>query len=220
LKTLQFKYYFWQRRDTASFNYLQHYYNRANNPYWEMVSEDKWKAVRPLAVQLAGLQPGERVLDLATGAGFQAAAFAAEGHTAIGLDYVFDRLQVASSRHPNGRLSWVVANAVRIPLAANACEVVTISLALHDMPLPTARTVLNEVRRVAGRRVVIIEPRLPKRNFFRLIYTWLAVLFDESPFVYDYLYCDVEALFQEASLKLIDSRICCHHVLVIYVCDF
>ena len=45
-------------------------------PCWEPI-DDKWHRIRPLVVRMADPGPGDTVLDVATGAGYQAAAFAA-----------------------------------------------------------------------------------------------------------------------------------------------
>ncbi len=217
-KTLHIKWMFFRRGGKKYSEYLTEYYSRANNPYWEVI-EDKWAPVRSSMVELAELKPGETVLDLATGVGFQAAAFAARSHFTVGMDYIFDRTLLARKRHPQAILSWVVADASNLPFRENAFDVVAVSLALHDMPVPVMKHALGEIYRVARRRVVIVEPQAPGHPLLRLLYLGIAVVFDELIWIKDYLENDLQALLAEARLKLVVRQQCFHNILTLYSCD-
>lgn len=199
--------------------YLRHYYRRENNPHWEQVKEDKWQPARPVVLRLAGLQPGERVLDIATGAGFQAAACSGGGRVVVGLDYIHDRLQVAAERHMDPSLSWVTGDAVRLPFRSKSFAVVTISLALHDMPQADMLAALAEAHRIARRRVVVLEPRLPRQKFLRPVYRLLATLFDESLWIGSFLEDDIVRRFSQAGLCLSAYETCCWGTLAVYASD-
>ena len=198
--------------------YLRQYYCRDLNPYYEAI-EDKWAAIRPLIVEMAELGPEEQVLDLCTGLGFQAAALAATDRHVVGIDYVYDRVQLAKQRQGVTLLHWAVADAAHLPLGEDAFDAITISLALHDMPILVIRAVLSEVRRVARRRVVIAEPRMPDHWLLREVYKSVLVLFDESLFIEEYLDANIEKLFQDASLRLVSRKSCVHKMLAVYACD-
>ena len=198
--------------------YLRQYYCRDLNPYYETI-EDKWAAIRPLMVEMAELAPEELVLDLCTGLGFQAAAVAATDHHVVGIDYVYDRVYLARQRLDVTRLHWAVADAAYLPLGKDAFDVITISLALHDMPIPAIQAVLGEVWRVARRRVVIAEPRMPDLWLLSKAYKSAAALFDESLFVEAYLETDIEKLLRQAALRLVSWQRCVHNTLAVYACD-
>jgi demethylmenaquinone methyltransferase/2-methoxy-6-polyprenyl-1,4-benzoquinol methylase len=168
---------------------------------------------------MADPRSGDRVLDVATGVGYQAAAFAAAGYRAVGIDYVLDRIRVAAARHSSARLSWAVADASRLPVREDAFDIVSISLALHDMPVAVIREALKESRRVARRRVVVIEPCAPRNALLKRLYIWIAMLVDESMLIRDYLLCDLEALLEEARLNLVAWQRCIYGLLSVYVCE-
>jgi SAM-dependent methyltransferase len=211
----------WQSRGQGRGTYTDHlvrFYTRGQNPCWEPI-DDKWQRIRPLVVHMADPGPGETVLDVATGVGYQAAAFAAAGHRAIGIDYVPDRIRVATARHSDPRLSWAVADASRLPVREDAFDIVSVSLALHDMPVRVVREALKEFRRAARRRVVVIEPRAPGNVLLKHLYIWGAMLVDESMLIRDYLFCDLEKLLEEARLHLVTWQRCFYGCLVVYVCE-
>jgi len=71
----------WQSRGQGRGSYTDHlvrFYARSQNPCWEPI-DDKWQRIRSLVVHMADLRPGEMVLDVATGVGYQAAAFSSLG---------------------------------------------------------------------------------------------------------------------------------------------
>lgn len=217
-KTIQMKSSYARKKARPYTEHLQQYYRRDLNPYYEKI-DDKWADIRQAVFEMAELSPGECVLDIGTGLGFQAAAIAARNHPTAGLDYVFDRVQLARQRQRIAGLHWIVGDAAQLPFAGNGFDVITISLALHDMPIDTIKMVLQEVRRVARRRVVIAEPRLPDRWLIRQLYRSIAILFDESVFIKDFLAADIELLMEPAFLRLVDRRNVLYNTLALYVCD-
>lgn len=219
VKTVALKRAFRTHKQQNYLAYMAYYYTRTRNPLWERVNEDKWRPIREAMIAMAELQPGDVILDLATGAGFQAEAFSARGCRVMGIDYVFDRLKLAQQRRTRLELGWVVADGAKLPLGTRSFDVVSVSLALHDMPLDVIRSILEEIRRVARRRVVIAEPRLPRRWLFKYPYVWLADTFDESLYMQEYLTADLEGLFCQASLKPVAFQGAFHDLLAIYACE-
>lgn len=102
--------------------------------------------------------PDARVLDVATGPGFVAMAFAEAGCEVVGLDLTAAPLAIAEqTRQQRGltRLSFQVGDAERIPFDADTFDIVVSRLALHHWEHP--QSVLKEMARVcrAGGLVVI-----------------------------------------------------------------
>jgi demethylmenaquinone methyltransferase/2-methoxy-6-polyprenyl-1,4-benzoquinol methylase len=158
---------------------------------------------------------GDIVLDVATGSGYQAAAFAREGFKVIGVDYVFDRVVQAQSLHPEPAL-WGVGDIQRLPFKDKSFDIVTISLALHDMPPELRLDGMRELRRVARRRVVILEPRAPRFPILRQFYAAISELIDESLYIWDFSLHDFESLLKQAGFKILSADRCYHGVLVCY----
>ena len=206
----------WSRPPYA--DYLQFYYSKNVNPFYETI-EDKWASIRPIMIEMADLKPGDRVLDLGTGVGFQAAAYAGRGHNTVGVDFVLDRLRLAHKKHTLAHMDWTLADATCLPFPNNAFEVITISLVLHAMPIDTIRFALSEIRRVAARRIVFAEPRMPDHWLYGRIYKQIVPLFDESIYMRDYLETDFEILLKTVPLRLIEWRWCAHHTLAAYACE-
>ena len=218
IRTIQLKRSFRINGNHPYKDYLQYYYSREANPYYEGI-EDKWYILRPLIIEMADPKPRERILDLGTGVGFQAIAFAEEGFETLGIDVVMDRIKLAKQRKGGANLSWLVADAVRLPLPSDSFDVVSVSLALHDMPISVLRVCFAEIQRVARRRVVIAEPRLPDHRLFSGLYRSAILFFDESIYLNEYLDANIESMLERAGLHLIKRQSCIQNTLVIYACD-
>lgn len=108
------------------------------------------------AAQLTG---GERVLDVATGPGFIAEAFAANAREVIGVDLTDAMLQIArerTTRRGLANLSFRSADATQLPFATGEFDVAVSRLALHHMPDPGL--MFREMARITKPTgVVVIE---------------------------------------------------------------
>ena len=111
-------------------------------------------------VEIAQLQAGERVLDVACGTGIvarTAALILGSGGRAIGLDLSAPMLAVARSAAAAEGLSidWQEGSAVKLPLTDAACDVVLCQQGLQFFPDRPA--VLREMHRVlrSGGRLVL-----------------------------------------------------------------
>ncbi len=207
-----------RRRDGVDYrSFLSHFYTRDRTADVEFYG-DAYRDVRPFLVELAEIGESDRVLDVATGGGYQAAAFSGTGRMVVGVDYVHDRVRLASERHGSLDVGWSAADATALPFADDAFDVVTGSLALHDMPVDVQMAALREMRRVAGRCVVVLEPRPPHRPVWKHVYTVVGELIDESIHFREFAMCDFESNLAAAGLIVTRRQRCYHGVLVAYVC--
>jgi len=123
-------------------------------------------------IEAAGLQPGERVLDVACGTGVLtrlAAGRVGTSGTVAGLDVHPGMLAVARASTPAGKsISWYEASAEAMPLPDSSFDVVLCQMGLQFMPDKTAA--LQEMRRVLDRdgRVLINVPG-PKPALFEIL---------------------------------------------------
>ncbi|HEX6655776.1 MAG TPA: ubiquinone/menaquinone biosynthesis methyltransferase, partial [Candidatus Limnocylindria bacterium] len=131
------------------------------------------------ALDAAALQPGDRVLDVATGTGKLALAAAVRvkpGGEVVGLDPAAEmlaRARRAAAGRAGARLTWVQADAGSLPFAAGTFDAVTIGFGLRN--LPDVAAALREMARVAapGGRVVVLEIATPSGGLSGLLFrTW------------------------------------------------
>jgi ubiquinone/menaquinone biosynthesis C-methylase UbiE len=135
---------------------------------------------RPVAddlIAVAGLQPGQRVLDIACGTGvvtrLAAERVGAAGAVA-GLDVTPGMLAVARAQTPpETSIEWYEASAESMPLPDEAFDVVLCQMGLQFIPSKLAA--LREMRRVLrpGGRALVTVPG-PKPRLFEVMTDALA----------------------------------------------
>ncbi len=110
------------------------------------------EAPRVVALSLAGLTV-TRVLDVGTGTGIFAEAFAALGLAVTGIDTNADLLAIAAGYAPTAQFK--LAQAEQIPFSDRSFDLVFLGHVLHEADDPL--TALQEARRVTRQRVAILE---------------------------------------------------------------
>lgn len=108
--------------------------------HWGRLSQ---QSAEPMLVA-AGVTRGMRVLDVATGAGYVAAAAASLGAQAIGLD--FSEAQVALARRVHPYVEFRQGRAEELPFATSSFDAVVIGFGLNHLPHP--EKALDEAFRV------------------------------------------------------------------------
>ena len=120
------------------------------------------------ALELLSLDPELSVLDLATGTGTLAAAFAERGHRVAGIDFAARLLRRARRRLPQADFRLMdLADLPRLP--DDAYDVVALAYVLHGMPPPMRRFALDQAHRLARRHVLVFDYSGPGRWYVRLI---------------------------------------------------
>lgn len=123
-------------------------YDRAN----DVLSGGIHHRWRRRAVQVSGLKPGDRVLDLATGTGLLAIAFRDAGARVVGTDFVEEMLTIARQKAPD--IEFRRADAMALPFPDQSFDVASIAFGIRNVAEP--QKAIAEMARVA-RRVVILE---------------------------------------------------------------
>lgn len=135
----------------------------AAGPRWQQVGENAAATYErllapamfapwaPKLVELAGVQPGDRVLDIACGTGVATRVAAARAGTAgrvVGLDFSASMLAVARElpSATGAAIEWMEASALAMPLPDASFDVVLCQHGLQQMP--DRLTALREMRRV------------------------------------------------------------------------
>jgi ubiquinone/menaquinone biosynthesis C-methylase UbiE len=149
---------------------------------WQLPLERRALAA---AAELAAVQPGERLLDVATGTGGLPRALAAQGARpgeAVGLDCSASMLAVAAAHLPSG-WSLLRGDAKRLPFADQSFDLVSACNLLHLLGPDDRLRVLSEMARVlrpGGRLVTIttdsrqpvtrtLLARVPRRSGLRAL---------------------------------------------------
>ncbi len=131
-------------------------YDRAN-AWLSLGLHRRW---RRLAVYASGVQPGQRTLDLATGTGDLALAFA-DAVTSAGevwaSDFSLAMLGRAREKAMNTRIVLQAADAQRLPYRDGSFDVVSIAFGIRNVDNPL--TALREMGRVLrpGGVIVVVE---------------------------------------------------------------
>lgn len=151
------------------------------------------------AVTLSGVQPGDSVLDCATGTGDLALAFkraVGPTGTVLGTDFNAEMLSFAPKKAAQAGLDvkFEVADAMRLPYESSRFNVASISFGIRNVDDPQA--CVAELARVVkpGGRVVVLEFGQPCgafgfvfRQYARLIMPLLGQWLTGSRAAYEYL---------------------------------
>jgi len=159
---------------------LLKWYARLLAPFYDAVTAILSK-LRDKVVDFTGAPVKSRILDVATGTGKQAFAFAKKGYVVVGIELSKDMLNVAISKNRYDNVNFQITDATKLPFEDNVFDVSCVSFALHDMILTIREKALKEMVRVTKPKGTIIivdyfvrlyEPFYPefiKSNFEALI---------------------------------------------------
>jgi ubiquinone/menaquinone biosynthesis C-methylase UbiE len=139
------------------------------------------RRLRKRVARLASIGSGARLLDVATGTGAQAGAFADAGAAVVGVDLSPRMLAIARRKHPG--VTFVEGDATASSAGDASFDAACISFALHEMPGDVRGRVLDEMVRVVHRdgRVIIVDFAPPHGVLLRVVSRLLA-LFERSSY--------------------------------------
>ncbi len=142
-------------------SYAKQWFSRLAPVYW--IFDRLVAGVRHTVVEVTNAKPGSRILDVATGTGEQAFAFAQRGYDVVGIDLSEDMLRVAHKHSKYAKVTFDVGDAAHMPYEDDHFDVSCISFALHDMPRSIRESVLKEMARVtkANGIIVIVDYAVP-----------------------------------------------------------
>jgi demethylmenaquinone methyltransferase/2-methoxy-6-polyprenyl-1,4-benzoquinol methylase len=149
-----------------------------------------------VATRAVAAQPGELVLDVASGTGALAHELRSAGARVVALDFSWPMLATGAAREGAQRkLEWVNGDATRLPFPDGTFDAVTIGFGLRNLPdTPTGLRELARVTRPGG-RLVVLEFSTPTWAPFRVVYhryllgaiPLAARLLTSNPAAYRYL---------------------------------
>ncbi len=144
-------------------------------------------------VRAIGVEPGEKILDVAAGTGSSTVPLVEAGAQATACDFSEGMVRVGRERYPH--IDFVLADATSLPFDDETFDAVTISFGLRN--IVDHRAALSEFRRVCrpGGRLVICEFSHPTNPAFRTVYLEylmralpsVARAVSSNPAAYEYL---------------------------------
>src|SRR3990170_8246133 len=139
-------------------------------PFYDIVTMP-FSRIRDKVVNFTDAKNGSKILDMATGTGKQAFAFAKKGYDVIGIDLSEAMLKVANKKNRYGNVKFQVGDATNLLFEDESFDISCMSFALHDMPLTIREKALKEMVRVTKRKgtVVIVDYALPKNKIGRFL---------------------------------------------------
>lgn len=158
--------------------------------------------LRSKVADMTNAQKSYRILDLATGTGKQAFAFAKMGSDVVGVDLSEDMLGVAIRANKYDNLRFEIADATRLPFEDNSFDISCISFALHDMIVSIREKALSELIRVtkAEGTIIIVDYAVPKNGFIRFFAYNIIRLFE--PYYNEFIRSDFENLVRKSGIQI------------------
>ena len=180
-----------------AFDFLAPFYNIMTLPLVQ---------VRNQVVAIASVGKGSKVLDVATGTGQQAFAFAKCGHDVTGIDLTESMLEIARRHNKNDFVQFEVGDATHLQFEENTFDISCISFALHDMPLNIREKVLREMVRVTRLKgaIMIVDYDLPHNKISRALIYRLITLY-ESEYYREFIGSDLDTLLPKAGIEIVEK---------------
>ena len=160
------------------------------------------KGTREAMVQASGCNPGDRVLDICTGTGELALAFARHGIHTVAVDLARDMLKVGRQKSSGNHLDFLETDAIRLPFPNKSFNVVAVSLALHHMPEIEQIVVLKEMTRLASQKVIMLEWQTPADPRWQTLKGFLIQLGDVSEHIQSWMHQDFASTCRSAGLRI------------------
>ncbi len=159
--------------------------------------------VRGVVADFTNAGNGSKILDVGTGTGKQAFAFAKKGHDVIGIDLSEAMLKIATRKNKYGSLKFKIADAAELPFENNSFDVSCASFVLHDMPVTIREKTVKEMVRVTKPKgmIVIIDYALPENKIRRFLIYHLIRLY-EGIYYLEFIKSDLEALLGKSGVEI------------------
>ena len=162
-------------------------------------------------IETLPLKGTEKVLDIccANGKGTRIIASMIPEGEVFGIDLNPKMLAFAAAKSKNQpNVKYRVGNCAEIPFEENTFDLITATLALHELPTNILKNVFSEIRRVLkpGGRLLILDFVLPNPlpSFLRYFYYAIRIIEDDS--AARFMMIDQEKLLEREKFKKIYSK--------------
>jgi demethylmenaquinone methyltransferase/2-methoxy-6-polyprenyl-1,4-benzoquinol methylase len=156
---------------------------------------------------MVDLPRGARLLDVATGTGQQAFAFAEKASEVVGIDLSEEMLRIAGRKNRFPNVSFKLADAAELPFENQSFDAACVSFALHEMPSSVRERVVREMARVTrpGGSITIVDYGLPKSPIASTLAFHIVKLYESEHYA-DFVKSDWRALLKSAGVEVSDAR--------------
>jgi demethylmenaquinone methyltransferase/2-methoxy-6-polyprenyl-1,4-benzoquinol methylase len=146
-------------------------------------------------IDLAGVRPGVRALDLACGTGDIALALGGRGARVTGLDITPRMIELARGRPDGPRVTWLTGDMQALPFAPRTFDIVTTGYGLRNVPdLDAAIAEIARVLKPGGRFLSLDFDRpdrwivrAPFLAYLTLVGSTLGLVLHRDPDTYRYI---------------------------------
>ena len=162
--------------------------------------------------------PESRVLDVATGTGSQASAFAEVAREVVAIDLSPEMLRVARRKRGHPKLTFLQADATALPFRDGDFDVACVSFALHEMPVSIREAVLAEMVRVTARggTIVVVDYGLPTGAVASFVVRHAVELYERDHYA-EFIRSDIREFLERAGVSVREERRALHGVARILV---
>jgi len=191
-----------EKMNEEYYSYIKKWFKKESG-YYHILVDVPSSRLRDKFVNIVNAKKGSRILDVATGTGGQAFAFARKGYDVVGVDLSEDMVKVANSLNRYKNLKFRVADATSLPFENNYFDVCCICLALHDMPLAIRMKALEEMVRVIKPKgtIAIFDYGLPKNKILRYLVYYL-IKSHETKYYPEFIKSNLKALLRKHGIKV------------------
>lgn len=175
-------------------------------PHYDTVTMP-FAGLRDTVVEFTGAKGGSRILDVATGTGKQAFAFAKRDYDVTGIDLSEAMLSVAKKKNKYENARFEVADATSLPFEDGSFDVSCISFALHDMPPGVRERVLKEMFRVTRPvgLILIVDYALPENRIWRFLVYHFVRLY-ERYYYPEFIKSDLDAVLRRLGIGIKEKQ--------------
>jgi demethylmenaquinone methyltransferase/2-methoxy-6-polyprenyl-1,4-benzoquinol methylase len=175
-------------------------------PFYDTVTAPIARLRREV-VSASGAGPTSKVLDVATGTGAQARAFAERCREVVGIDISEHMLRVARRQNRSSNLELLRADATELPFGDGSFDVSCISFALHEMPPGVRERVVREMTRVTKPEgtIVLVDYGLPRSAAGRSLVYHIVKLYERERYA-EFIRSDLRAFLRELGLDVRAER--------------
>lgn len=177
---------------------LAHFYDAVTAPI---------RGLRRTVASMVDPGPGSRVLDVATGTGAQAFAFAEKGREVVGIDLSESMLRIARRKNRFPAVTFQQADATALPFEDASFDASCVSFALHEMPPSIRERVAREMARVTrpGGSVTVVDYALPRNQVTSSLVLHIVKLYERDHYA-SFVRSDVVALLRNAGIDVSERR--------------